>query len=304
MIFLNNLLLKILTFNILIIIQTSLASADEEYFLIKSTDKTSPPVIGETLKLVYAGNKSLSQVARKYGIGHIEIREANPDFKNNSPLSGREILIPTAWIVPQMINKGILINLAELRLYFFETDDESRTKIRTFPIGIGRSGYETPTGDFSITTKLENPTWFPPKTSRKRHPYLQQSIPPGANNPLGSYWIQLDLEGYGIHGTNKADSIGKRVSLGCIRLLEENIEWLYYKAYRGMPIKIVNMPVKFGYMDNKLYMEVHKNGLSNEEIQKEAQHMARKMNLQLDQWIVDAIVNEALGIPVLLKENN
>ncbi|MDH3973758.1 MAG: L,D-transpeptidase family protein [Deltaproteobacteria bacterium] len=266
-------------------------------------DESAPPLIGETINLIYAGSKSLSEIARVYDVGHIEIREANPRIDANRPVSGEEIIIPTSWILPVVMDEGILINLAELRLYFFEPANYDSTQIRTFPIGIGRSGYETPTGNFRVTEKLKDPIWFPPKTSRKFFPYLPMAVPPGARNPLGRYWIQLDLEGYGIHGTNKAASIGKKVSLGCIRLSRENIKWLFHKAYRGMPVKIVNIPVKFGYFKNRLYMEVHKNGLSHETIWEKARQLAREEGIDTPEGeFFRKIIDEGLGIPVPLSK--
>ena len=204
-------------------------------------------LIGEDITHRYEGEESLADLGRRYGVGHLGIGDANLGLDPDDRADGKEIVIPTSWILPERMDEGILINIAELRLYLFRTGDDNVTLVSTFPIGVGRDGFSTPTGDFEVTMKLKDPVWYPHATTRERNRALPRVVPPGPDNPLGKYWIELSLEGYGIHGTNRPSSIGKKISLGCIRLLNEDLEWLFSRAYRGMPVRIINKAVKITY---------------------------------------------------------
>ncbi len=256
-------------------------------------------VIGESRNILYSGIKTPPEIARRFHVGYLELAEANPNLNLLNRVNGKEITLPTSWILPEIMSEGILINLAEMRLYFFHPSKGQRDIVSTFPIGIGRAGYDTPTGDFTVEMKLKNPTWYPNKSSRLRNPKLPIEVPPGPENPLGKYWIQLSLKGYGLHGTNRPGSIGKKISLGCIRLFPENIEWLFARVKAGMPVKIINMPVKFGMKKGDLYVEIHRNGYTMAELQKEALRIKEEKAYNgIDDDILKDAINKASGIPV------
>lgn len=265
-------------------------------------------VIGELRSILYSGIKTPPEIARNFHIGYLELAEANPGLNLQNRLKGKEITLPTSWILPEIMSEGILINLAEMRLYFFHPSEASEDKgatVTTFPIGIGRSGYDTPTGDFTVEMKLKNPTWYPNKSSRLRNPELPMEVPPGPKNPLGKYWIQLSLNGYGIHGTNRPGSIGKKISLGCIRLFPENIEWLFARVKIGIPVKIINMPVKFGMREGVLYVELHRNGLTLAELEKETLRIKEeKAYDKIDNDILRDAIKKASGIPVPMTKTD
>lgn len=259
-------------------------------------------LIGEDITLKYEGKESLADLGRRYGVGHLAIGDANLGLDPGDPASGKDIIIPTSWIVPELMEEGILINLAELRLYFFHRGDDNVALVSTFPIGIGRDGFDTPTGDFEVTMQLKDPAWYPHATTRERMPFLPRVVPPGPDNPLGKYWIALSLEGYGIHGTKAPSSIGKKISLGCIRLLEEDLEWLFERAYKGMPVRIINRAVKIAYSEGTPYLEVHRNGLTFSELESEVWRMAKEYAIdRINPALIDKTTGQALGIPVPLK---
>jgi len=260
-------------------------------------------VIGELRNILYSGIKTPPEIARSFHVGYLELAEANPDLSLLNRVNGKEVILPTSWILPEIMSEGILINLAEMRLYFFHPSKDKTATVSTFPIGIGRSGYDTPKGDFTVEMKLENPTWYPNKSSGIKNTELPIEVPPGPKNPLGKYWIQLSLKGYGLHGTNRPGSIGKKISLGCIRLFPENIEWLFARVKAGMPVRIINMSVKFGMREGALYVEVHRNGFTTAELEKEALRIKEERAYDgIDDDILRDAINKASGIPVPINK--
>ena len=213
-------------------------------------------VVGQTQMATLQSGVSLSTVAENYDIGYYELLEANPQMNPLRPYVGQRVLIPTQYILPQTARKGIIINLAELRLYYFPAD---QSVVVTEPIGIGRMGWNTPEGEFKIIEKIPQPTWHVPASiaadSAKQGVVLPKSIPPGPDNPLGNYAMRLSLPDYLIHGTNRPAGVGRRVSSGCIRMYPEDIAALFQMVPVGTPVTIVNEPFKAGWLDGHLYFE-------------------------------------------------
>ena len=202
--------------------------------------------------------ETLYKIARSFNLGIDEILQANPDLSDpNFLLAEKKIILPTARLIPDVKQEGIVINLSELRLYFF-SDEETKT----FPISIGRDE-RTPIGKTKIIEKRQNPFWIPPLSIRLENPKLPEIVPPGPENPLGNYALYLDsshnfnFQRIIIHGTNAPWTIGSRVSHGCIRLYPENIEELFDKVEIGTKVEIINQPLKIFDSGNKIYLEVH-----------------------------------------------
>ncbi len=201
---------------------------------------------------------TFSDLARANDLGYNEMLAANPDVDPWLPGAGTRVVIPTRFILPPGPREGIVINLAELRLYYYPPDSG---KVVTYPLGIGREGWSTPEGRSRIRRKQKNPSWRPPKSiraeaAREGRP-LPRVVPPGPDNPLGSHALYLDIPGYLIHGTNKPYGVGMRVSHGCIRLYPEDIRKLYAEVPVGTPVRIINQPYKAGWAGGRLYIEAH-----------------------------------------------
>ncbi len=205
---------------------------------------------------------TLLDIARRYDVGYREIRLANPGVDVWLPGEGTGILIPSRYILPDAPREGIVINLSEMRLYYYPKSgrDEPR-RVITHPISVGRVGWGTPLADTRIVTKLTDPTWYPPESIRADHAAkgdpLPAKVPPGPDNPLGRFALRLALPGYLIHGTKKPYGIGMRVSYGCIRLYPEDIETLFKSVRVDTPVHIINQPYKAGWRQGVLFFEAH-----------------------------------------------
>ena len=199
-------------------------------------------------------DENLIEIARKNNLSFPEIMIANPKIEDPWVLRENEvILLPTRHILPDTKKNGIVVNKGDLRIYYYANN----SKIYSFPIGIGRGDWETPTGNASIIAKKKNPYWTVPKSILEEEPHWPKVVKPGPENPLGSRAIYLSMTGYLLHGTNKPWGVGMKVSHGCIRLYPENIEELFDYVNEGEKVKIIDQPVKAGWLGGVLYLEVH-----------------------------------------------
>ncbi|MDN6179768.1 MAG: L,D-transpeptidase family protein [Halomonas subglaciescola] len=217
-------------------------------------------MVGETYRVDVSEGDTLIDIAQAHNIGYEEIRNANPETSLWAPEVGTEVVIPARYILPPERREGLVINLAELRLYYYpETPEGEEPHVETYPIGIGRDGYNTPLGVTKTTMKVKNPAWYPPASIRKEAAEngdeLPSVVPAGEDNPLGSRAILLDLPGYLIHGTNRPDGVGMRVSHGCIRMMPKTIEALFSRIKVGERVNIIDMPVKIGREGERLYVQ-------------------------------------------------
>lgn len=213
-------------------------------------------LVGENFYQLIRPGDTLIEQARQHGVGYGTLIHANPAIDPWQPPPDALILIPRAAIVPYQAQAGITINLAEKRLYLIRQGGE-RTLIHLYPIGIGREGRHTPTGDNQVVTMITNPSWTPPPSLRAEHPELPAVIAPGPDNPLGEFWIGLSQDHIGLHGTNRPFGIGRQVSSGCIRLYPEHIRLLFQHVHIGMVVMIIDLPIKLGQKDGQLYLEAH-----------------------------------------------
>ncbi len=201
---------------------------------------------------------TFSKIGRRFDIGYFELVEANPTLDPMHLVPGTIIVIPSRFILPSGPRQGIVINLAELRIYYYPPH---RHVVITYPVGIGREGWDTPLGSSSIAQKVVNPTWIVPASIRKDRVkdgvYLPKKVPPGPDNPLGGYAMRLKQLTYLIHGTNDYQGVGRRSSAGCIRMLPEDIESLFPQVKHNEQVYIVDSPYKVGWDKNRLYLEAH-----------------------------------------------
>ncbi len=214
--------------------------------------ESSKSVIGRIQYYIIKKGDTLLDVARMFGLGYNDINLLYPDTDPWIPPKGKKLIIPTMWVLPQGKHKGIILNIPELRMYYFRPKEHT---VQTFPVGIGDEGWETPLGHYKIGQKRKNPTWYIPKSLQEK--YGRSSIPPGPENPLGSHIMKLAGTSYGIHGTNMPWGVGRLVSHGCIRLYPEHIKILYTQVKIGTPVEIIYEPIKWGYRRGRIFVEVH-----------------------------------------------
>lgn len=228
-------------------------------FLLASVDQS---VIGEPQVVFTRGENTFSDLARTYGLGYDELVAANPGIDPWLPGENTPVLLPTQYVLPDVPRSGVVLNVATRRLFYFPrpAPGEAR-RVLTYPIGIGRVGWETPVGATTVVDKARDPQWFVPPSVRAEHAEmgdpLPAVVPPGPENPLGTRVLKLGMPGYLIHGTNRPYGVGMRVSHGCVRLYPENIEYLYELVGIGETVAIVNEPYQMGRRDGRLYFEAH-----------------------------------------------
>lgn len=214
----------------------------------------SPPMIGEIGTYRTKFEDSLLDIARDNDIGYVAMIAANPVLDPWVPGAGKDIVLPTAHILPDAPHEGIVVNVAEMRLYYYGTKDGVP---ETFPIGLGEEGSETPSGTTRVVRKQANPTWYRTKSEIAAKPWAPKIVPPGPTNPLGAFAIYLGWPAYLIHGTDDWRGVGRRDSRGCIRMYDEDIERLFNAVKIGTRVTVVNQPVKLAWVDDRLYLEVH-----------------------------------------------
>lgn len=221
-------------------------------------------LIGEIRYTKAQHEDTLIDIAREFSLGQDEIVMANPKVDRWLPGEGKEVLVPRRFILPEAPRIGIVVNIPEMRLYYYPDAGAKTpaTRVITYPISIGRMDWRTPLGATKVVSKVRDPSWRPPATIKAEHAkdgdFLPDVVPPGPNNPLGRYAMKLGVPGYLIHGTgvDKAYGIGMRVTHGCIRMYPEDIEKLFPMVGVGAAVRLVNQPIKLGWVGDDLYIEV------------------------------------------------
>ena len=227
------------------------------------------------------------------------------------PGTNKPVLLPTQFVLPDVPKTGVVLNVATKRLFYYPPPADSEPQqVLTYPIGIGRVGWETPLGVTQVVSKARDPQWWVPASVRREHAEqgnpLPSVVPPGPDNPLGTRVLKLEMPGYLIHGTNQPYGVGMRVSHGCVRLYPENIEFLYSLVDIGESVTIINEPYQVGWRDGVLYFEAHTpledDTLTAEErlqalLDEQVDASGRPLNAHL-QSHVRSLAEVASGVPV------
>lgn len=221
---------------------------------------TKKRLIGEpTVHTVVKGDY-FQQLAEQYDVGFLALLSANPKHDPFLLKIGSEVVIPNEMLLPFISREGIVINLPELRLYYFSPEEN---KVHVFPVGIGRQGLSTPLTSTVIGEKRKDPVWRPTQEMQTRHfakhgKYLAKEVKAGPNNPFGQYALRLGTSEYLIHGSNKRFGIGMRASSGCIRMYDDDIKWLFDNVALKTRVRVINQPVKMSYENgDKQLIEIH-----------------------------------------------
>ncbi|MDA8095207.1 MAG: L,D-transpeptidase family protein [Betaproteobacteria bacterium] len=273
-------------------------------------------VVGKVQVVIATYKDTLPDIARRYDLGYREITQANPHVDPWLPGQGTRVVLPTRFILPNVPYKGIVVDIGEMRLFYFPKPKPGQPAVViTHPIGIGRMNWETPIGTTLVIRKIPNPVWHVPPSIQAEHAKegfpLPDIVPAGPNNPLGQFALQLGIPGYLIHGTNKPYGVGMRVSHGCMHLYPEDIAALFKEVPVGTPVRLINAPYLAGWSDGKIYLAAH---LPLEEQRKawagdmtpmveavmEAPHTA---GTPIDWNKAIRVTKAALGIPIPISPN-
>jgi L,D-transpeptidase ErfK/SrfK len=279
---------------------------ERNYFFVAKEDD----VIGRLAIIRIEKDDTLPDIARHFSLGINAVSAANPGIDIWVPEAGERILLPLSFILPDTHRKGIVINLAAMRLFYFNGKGNPLA-VSTYPVGIGTAERPTPMGQMYVKRKKLRPTWYVPASiaedHRKKGDPLPPKVPPGPLNPLGEHALYLSEPEYLVHGTNKPASIGLRATNGCIRLYPEDIKRLFENTPVKTPVKIVNQPYLVGQRDGIVYIEVHRPFEESDttELKKayaKLRNIEKKSGHTLDWEKVKAVVAEARGIPIPITE--
>jgi L,D-transpeptidase ErfK/SrfK len=273
-------------------------------------------VVGEVQVVTAAKDDTLTDIARRFNVGYEELLRANPKVDPWLPGEGREVVVPTQFVLPNAPYTGVVINIAAMRIYYFPPVGRGeRVVVVTHPIGIGKVGWRTPEGVTKIVRRQKDPTWRVPVSVIKEHHEngedLEPVIGPGPDNPLGKYAFYLQWPSYLIHGTNKPAGVGLRSSHGCIRLYPEDIEQFFNMIPVGTEVRVVNQPFLFGWGNGQLYLQPldvleddardwskaqHK--LLGKSLSAALQQQLKTHRQQIDWDLVASLSHDPRGIPV------
>lgn len=274
-------------------------------------------VVGEVVYETTRDEDTLLDLGRKYSVGYEEIVAANPGVDPWVPGEGKRILIPTRYILPDAPRVGIVVNVAENRIYYYPKPKSGQApEVQTYPVSMGKMDWRTPLGKTHIADKRMNPTWYPPASVRKEHAargdFLPAAVPPGKDNPLGEFAMRLAIAGgaYLIHGTNKPTGIGMDVTHGCIRMFPENIEQFFKEVPVATPVFIMDQPYKMGWLNDELYMEVHATSEARQaaadqrltNITRMFVAVTQQRPAQLNWQDAERVFQENIGVPVAVSQ--
>lgn len=264
-------------------------------------------VVGEVASRTTSKDDTLIDIAVDHDLGYLQIVAANPGVDPWVPPPGTDVVLPTARILPEVDRQGIVINLPERRLYYFDRG----YLVDDFPIGIGRDGLETPKGRTTVVRKQEAPAWRPTAAARRSDPDLPAVIPAGPDNPLGAYALYLGWPTYMIHGTNRVYAIGRRATRGCVRLYPDDIAKLYAAVKVGTPVTVINQPYKLGWKGGELFLEAHPTMQQGRAIEEKEPLQPSNVDARIlvtkkagdaaarvDWAVVDKVIREHRGVPV------
>jgi len=255
-----------------------------------------PEPIGQEATATVGDDDTLLDMAVRSGVGFEALARLNPELDVWMPPVGIRVPLPTRMIPPNAPTTGLVVNVPEMRLYDYTQPGPPRI----YPIAVGDSTTPSPISERRIRWKTIDPTWRVPESIRAERPWLPAEVPPGEDNPLGRYWLDLG-DGYGIHGTNNLWSIGRVATHGCIRLHDSQIERLYEDVPVGTPVHIVYQTIKLGRSGQDLYLEAHPDlyELTRAPFAHALVHLLILGLLDdVDRALVERTIEEARGVPV------
>ncbi len=270
---------------------------------------------GIQMTLVKKG-QTLLDIARNFDMGQDEILLANPDVDRWLPDLGETVKLPSRFILPDANRDGVVLNLPEMRIYYYQSKKNGSQTVITHPISVGRMDWDTPLGTTRIISKKKDPSWTPPESIRREHEEsgdpLPKVVPAGPDNPLGKYALRLGIPGYLIHSTNKPFGVGMRVTHGCVRMYPEDIEAFFDQVPVNTKVTLVNQPIKLGWFAEKLYIEIHppmdEDHVTDEQLLTQAIDLVKEKiqeghNVAIKWSLLRTAVSRRNGIPQVISNN-
>ena len=155
-------------------------------------------IVGYVQKTIVGKDDTLPDIARRFDVGYEEILTANPGVDPWLPGVGREVVVPTQFILPAAPHEGVVVNVAAMRIFYYPPHKKGEPEtVYTHPIGIGKVGWKTPEGTTKIVSRQKDPVWVVPKSVREEHQedgeQLPAQVPAGPDNPLGAVRVPLGL---------------------------------------------------------------------------------------------------------------
>jgi L,D-transpeptidase ErfK/SrfK len=256
-------------------------------------------LVGGEFSYVVQKGDSLTGVGARFGVGVGHLATINNLSASALLKVGQQLRIDNRHIVPATVNDGIIINIPQRMLFYFK---EGRLA-RSFPVGLGRNDWPTPTGQFKIAVTEENPIWDVPQSiqeeMRREGQAVKTCVPPGPDNPLGKHWLGLTIGGYGIHGTIAPASIYQFQTHGCIRAHADDIARLFDDVSRGTPGTLIYRRLMIANVGGTVYLEVHRDVYKKQpDVQAEFEELVRTLNLEsrVDRELATDIIRKQDGI--------
>ena len=279
-------------------------------------------LVGYVQKVTVGKDDTLPDIARRFDVGYEEMLLANPGVDPWLPGVGREVIVPTQFVLPAAPHEGVVVNVAAMRIFYYPPHKKGEPQIvYTHPIGIGRVGWKTPEGTTRIVAREKDPVWVVPESVRKEHAedgdMLPAVVKAGPDNPLGEYAFRLSWPSYLIHGTNKPYGVGMRSSHGCMRLYPEDIAVFYDLIPIGTKVTVVNQPYAFGWRDGQLYMQPYdvleddtrdwaraQKRLLTKSFAARLQQEVQQHHEQVDWNLVSSLARSPRGVPVPITQSD
>jgi L,D-transpeptidase ErfK/SrfK len=277
------------------------------------TNRDQSTLVGALETYVVQEADTMLDIGRHFDVGYNEMIAANPGVDPWVPPPGEVLLVPTEYVLPESGYQGLVVNIPEMRLYYFHGGGRGAegTLVTTYPVGLGRDDWRTPQGSFRVRGKTENPTWVIPESIRAEHIRERgddRAMIAGGDpdNPLGLYRLELTLPLYALHGSNMPWGVGMQVSHGCIRLYNEDIAALFREVRVGTPGEFVYQPVKIGIRSGVVYVEVHEDiyGLRTS-LEDEAERLLSRHGWtdRIDRARLRQALVDRSGIPVAIERD-
>jgi L,D-transpeptidase ErfK/SrfK len=269
---------------------------------VYALDGPDDAVIGVATARKPRKDETFLEIGEEYDLGYNEMISANRNSDPWIPKIDEPLVIPTRWLLPAAPREGLVLNIPEMRLYYFR---DGGRRVMTAPVGLGREDWKTPQGSFRVRGKTENPTWVIPETIRKErieeNGFSEYQIAGGTpENPLGKYRLELTLPTYGIHGSNKEWGVGMLVSHGCLRLYNSDIATLFPIVDVGTPGTFVYQPVKIARARGRVLVEVHDDiyGFAPALLKTATEMIGQSgWTKQVDPELLEAAIEARTGVP-------